>query len=110
MAVPSCMIPGKTIDNLSEDFRSAVKVEKYRFGKEALYVPEGLRWKYLPYAAIEKAEESFRVISAGHCVPVREKRPEIDLATENGTVHIQLEKQDSLRKVMGFLKPSDSAD
>ena len=110
MAALSCMIPGKNLDNVKEDFRSAVKIEQYRFGKEALYVPEGLRWKYLPYTAIEKAEESFRVISAGHCVPVREKRPEIDLSTEIGTVHIQLEKQDSLRKVMGFLKPSGSAD
>ena len=58
MAAPSCMIPGKNLDNVKEDFRSAVKIEQYRFGKEALYVPEGLRWKYLPYTAIEKAEAS----------------------------------------------------
>lgn len=104
MAVPVSMVPGKSIDNVKEDFRSAQKVEQYRVGKNALYFPEGLRWKYLPLTAIEKADESFRVISAGHCVPVREKRPELDLVTEIGTVHLQLEKPESLRMVMEFLK------
>ena len=110
MFKPKCLIAGKELPNVEEDYRASVKVEQYRVGKEALYLPEGLRWNYLPLSEIRSAADSHRVISAGHCVPVREKRPEIDLSTEIGTVHIQLEKQDSLRKVMGFLKPSGSAD
>ncbi len=102
MATPVCMTE-KGIENVREDFRGAQKVEQYRVGREALYLPEGLRWKYLPLRAIRKAEESFRVISAGHCVPVREKRPEIDLDTEAGTVHLQLEKQESLQKILDAL-------
>ena len=40
------------------------------------------------------------MISAGHCVPVREKRPEIDIFLPGQTVHLQLEKQESMQKIM----------
>ena len=65
-------ITSAALPNPEEDFRSAARVEQYRISEAALYVPEGFHWKYIPLSAVEKAEESFRVISAGHCVPVRE--------------------------------------
>ena len=100
MAAPNCMLKGKEIPNVKEDFRGARLVEQYRLGNRALYLPEGLRWNYIPLSEIRKAEESFRVISAGHCVPVREKRPEIDLVTDNGSVHLQLEKQENMKLIL----------
>lgn len=33
-------------------------------------------------------------------MPVREKRPEIDICTEEGTVHLQLEKQESMTEIL----------
>ena len=75
----------------------------------ALYLPEGLRWKYIPLSAIDRAEESFRVISAGHCVPVREKRPEIDLHVGDETVHLQLEKQESMQKILDAIRAKSQA-
>ena len=104
MAKPVCIVPGKELPDAAEDFRTAKRIEQYRVSEKALYLPEGLRWKYLPFDAVDKAEESFRVISAGHCVPVREKRPEIDLMTEAGTVHISLEKQANMQKLLESLK------
>ena len=65
MFAPIPLIENQTIENVKEDFKSSAKVEQYRIGKEALYLPEGLRWRYLPYHAIAGADESFRVISAG---------------------------------------------
>ncbi len=103
MFAPIPLIENQTIENVKEDFKSSTKVEQYRIGKKALYLPEGLRWRYLPYHAIAGADESFRVISAGHCVPVREKRPEIDLSTEIGPVHLSLEKPDSMKKLLEAL-------
>ena len=70
MAKLVCVIPGKELSNPDRDFRSAVRVEQYRISGEALFIPEGFHWKYYPLSAVDKAEESFRVISAGHCVPV----------------------------------------
>ena len=103
MLTPKCMIEGQELANVREDFQAAKRIEQYRIGKCALYFPEGLRWKYLPYDAISEIKESFRVISAGHCVPVREKRPEIDLITKAGTFHISLEKEESMRAVLEML-------
>ena len=101
------MFPGKELDNPEEDFRTAVRVEQYRVSDKALYIPEGFRWKVLPFAAVDKAENSFRVISAGHCVPVREKRPEIDLLTAAGTIHISLEKPESMQKILDLLQTGE---
>ena len=100
MAKPVCMVQGAELPDASEDFRSARRVEQYRVSDHALYLPEGLRWKYLPFGVIDRAEESFRVISAGHCVPIREKRPELDLLVGGETVHLQLEKQASLQAIL----------
>ena len=104
MFAPVCMVAGKEIPDIKEDFRSARRIEQYRISGKALYLPEGLRWRYLPLTEIRKADESFRVISAGHCVPVREKRPELDLETEAGTIHLQLEKQESLQAILDAMK------
>ncbi|MBP5743857.1 MAG: hypothetical protein J6W44_02965 [Oscillospiraceae bacterium] len=104
MFTPSCMLDGREIENAKEDFRDAQRIEQYRVSKAALYIPDGMRWKYIPLNANSQMEESFRVISAGHCVPVREKRPEVDLITEAGTVHISLEKQANMQKLLEILR------
>ena len=49
MAKPVCMVPGKELSDAAEDFRSAKRIEQYRVSEKALYLPEGLRWKYLPF-------------------------------------------------------------
>ena len=100
----NCFIPGKEIEGIEEDFRSAQKIEQYRLGKAAIYIPEGFRWNYIPLQAITKADESFRVISGGHCVPIREKRPEIDLVTAAGTYHVSLEKEESMQTILEMLE------
>ena len=104
MFTPVCMVEGKLIDRVKEDFKDALRVEQYRISNRALYLPEGLRWKYIPLGEIEKVEESFRVISAGHCVPVREKRPELDLTVGSEIVHLQLEKETSMQTILSAIK------
>ena len=104
MAVLNCIIKGKEIENVKEDFRNSERVEQFRIGSSALYLPEGLRWKYIPFGEIQNAEESFRVISAGHCVPVREKRPELDISTSAGVFHVSLEKKESMTKILEAIR------
>ena len=104
MFTPTCMISGKELDDVQSDFKSSRKVEQYRISEQALYLPEGLRWKYIPLKEIQHAEESFRVISAGHCVPVREKRPELDLSIGDQTVHLQLEKKENMQKILDAIR------
>ena len=85
MAKPVCMVPGKELSDAAEDFRSAKRIEQYRVSEKALYLPEGLRWKYLPFSAIDKA-------------------PELDLTVGSETVHLQLEKSASMQTVLDALK------
>lgn len=103
MFKPKCLIAGKELPNVEEDFRAAVKIEQYRVGKEALYLPEGMRWNYLPLVEIQSAANSHRVVSAGHCVTVREERPALKLETGIGPMTLNLEKSESLAKMLALI-------
>ena len=100
MATPQSLLEGKTIDNVKEDFRAARRVEQYRLGAAALYLPQGLRWGYIPLREIRSAQASRRVISAGHCVTVREEKPAVDLQTDAGLTTLNLERQESVQLVL----------
>ena len=100
MANPNCLVKGTEIENAKEDLRGAEKVEQYRLGKAALYLPRGFQWDYIPYKAILKAEPTHRIISAGHCVTVREEKPAVDVTTADGTITLNLEKPASMQKIL----------
>ena len=40
--------------SLKEDFKKSVRVEKFRIGEKAVYVPAGFSWKYLLKKDIDK--------------------------------------------------------
>ena len=103
MAKFNCLIPGKELSDLKEDFRAAQKLEQYRLGRLALYLPRGLAWDYLPLSEIRSAHPSHRTISAGHCVTVREEKPAVDLDTDTGSFTLNLEKPASARAVLKAL-------
>lgn len=81
-----------TIEDPAADFRSARKLEQYRLGEKALYMPCGFKWDYIPLSCIESAEESHRCISSGKCVSVTEKRPSVDINTTAGQLKLNFEK------------------
>ncbi len=103
MAKFNSLIPGTEITGAAEDFRGALKVEQYRVGKEAVYLPAGFKWEYIPTAAITAAEDSHRNITAGHCVTVTERKPAVELTTAAGGFTLKLEKQDSVGKILDAL-------
>lgn len=103
MFTPTPQFPDFTISDPAGDFRAAQRIEQYRLGAEALYLPVGLRWHYIPLSAVEKAEKAHRVISAGHCVTVREERPALRLETRGGPVLLNLEKAASLPRLLEAL-------
>lgn len=100
MFEPKCLIPGKEIPHVREDFRTAQRVEQYRVGNVALYMPEGLRWNYVPFNEIQNAEESFRVLPGGHCNPIRAKKPTLEITTSAGLHSIPLDRPGSAGKIL----------
>lgn len=104
MAEPKSLIEGASIASPGEDFKSAVRVEQYRVSRQALYIPAGLRWRYLPFSAIKKAEESHDSVTAGHCVTVTEKRPALLAVTEKESFTFPMEKAASLQKILAAIR------
>jgi hypothetical protein len=104
MAKFNSLISGVEIASAAEDFRAALKVEQYRIGKEAVYIPSGFSWNYVPLAAVSAAEDSHRSVTAGHCVTVTERKPAVDLVTEAGTFTLNLERPGSVQQILDALK------
>ena len=88
---PETLIPGKTIDGVNEDLRAAERVEQYRLGKAAVYIPAGLKWKYIPRSEILEAAADHRTVNAGHCVTVQVRTPSLRLVTAAGAFDLNLE-------------------
>lgn len=103
MAKFNSLVSGVELANPAEDFRGALKVEQYRVGKEAVYIPSGFSWNYVPLSAVSAAEESHRNVTAGHCVTVTERKPAVDLATGAGNVTLNLERPESIGKILEAL-------
>ena len=99
----TCLLPGKEIASPAEDFRSAARVEQYRVGSAAVYIPSGFSWEYVPLNALTRAEESHRNITAGHCVTVTERKPAVELVTESDSFTLSLDKSESVRKILSLL-------
>ena len=97
------LIENCCIENPAEDFSKAQKIEQYRLGELALYIPAGFKWDYLPHDAVESLEESHRNISSGKCVSVTEKKPVVNLNTNAGVIKLNLEMPDSVGKILNLL-------
>ena len=105
MFTPETLIPGKTVENVKDDFRQAARIEQYRLGGEAVYIPAGIRWNYIPRREILSASASRRTVSAGHCVTVEVRTPLLELETSAGRFDLNLEKQGSLETFLAALTP-----
>ena len=104
MAAPSSLIEGKSIPSPADDFRKAQRIEQYRASAQALYIPAGFRWNYIPVSAMEDLGESHRSVTAGHCVTVTERRPSLFLRAGGRDFELPLEKPDSAKKLLAALK------
>ena len=100
MAKYNSLIPGVEIANAAEDFRGALKIEQYRVGKEAVYLPAGFKWEYVPLCAVVSADGSHRSVTAGHCVTVTERKPAVALITDTGSFTLNLDRIESVQKIL----------
>ena len=103
MAIPKSLVEGFEIPSPAEDLKKARRIEQYRLGEQAIYIPSGLRWGYVPLDAVQTAEQSHRSVTAGKCVAVTEKRPSLLLRTPRGEFLLPLEKTESLQTLLAAL-------
>ena len=103
MARFTSMVSASVLADPSADFKTAKRVEQYRISPSALYIPCGLSWKYIPLSEIDKAEESHRTVSAGHCVTVELRRPALEVTFKGGETSLNLEKDESLKTLLEIM-------
>ncbi len=103
MFTPESLIPGITVTDARKDLRDAERIEQYRLGKKAVYIPAGLKWNYIPRSAIQSASSSHRTVSAGHCVTVEVKTPALEIVTAEKSFDLHLEKAASLDRFLEVL-------
>ena len=104
MAAPSSLIEGVSIPSPAQDLKQAKRIEQYRVSSQAVYIPAGLRWTYIPVSAIESAEGSHRSVTAGHCVTVTERLPSLTIRAGGQDFTLPLEKPDSPDKLLAALR------
>ena len=75
--------------SLKEDFKKSVRVEKFRIGEKAVYIPAGFSWKYLLKKDIDKV--------------IKGKAPAIRLRHRSGEEILELEKEKSAQKALELL-------
>ena len=102
MFTPESLIPGIVLDDVKADFKAAERIEQW---KDAVYIPAGLKWNYVPRRAIRSAEASHRTVNAGHCVTVRVRTPALTIVTDAESFELSLEKQASLDRFLAVLAP-----
>ena len=107
MFTPESLIPGISIPDARKDLRGAEKIEQYRLGNEAVYIPAGLKWKYIPRSSIQSASSSHRTVSAGHCVTVEVKTPSLEIVTSAGSFDLHMEKTASLERFLECLNAEE---
>ena len=103
MFKPATLIPGTELNDVKKDFSSADRIEQYRLGKEAVYIPAGLKWNYIPKSSILSVNSSQRTVSAGHCVTVEVRTPSLEIVTSAGPFELHLEKKSSLDRFLDDL-------
>ena len=105
MAVPRTLVPGCTVEGAGDDLASAVRIEKYRLGEKAVYLPEGFKWNYIPRSLIREMSSFETNVRAGHCVTVRITRPTLELKTDSGTFRLDFDREERLEKMREMLSP-----
>lgn len=98
--------------SLREDYKKSVRVEKFRIGEKAVYIPAGFSWKYLLKKDIDKITKAKWVIQSDNCcAPWSTEAPALRLWHRDGEEILELEKEKSAEKALNLLglRPHDSA-
>ena len=90
---------------VKEDFRKSRRIEKYRIGEAAVYIPAGFAWKYLLLKDIQKVIRGRWFIQSDNGVaPFAMEAPAIRLRFPDGEEILQLEKKKNAESVLALLE------
>ncbi len=93
------------LEDVREDFRESRRLEKYRLGEKALYIPAGFRWHYLPLREIGEYRPVTRLIESDNGVaPFSMEVPSVRIFFHGKNEVLELEKEKSVRSFLDALE------
>ncbi len=91
--------------SLREDFKKSVRIEKFRIGEKAVYIPSGFSWKYLRKEEIETIiKGKWLIQSENGIAPWAKEAPAIRLRHRGGEEILELEKEKSAQRALELLE------
>lgn len=100
--IPSDEAPKE--DFLKEDFKKSLRVEKFRIGKKAVYIPAGFFWKYLLKEDIRLVIKGRWLIQSDNGIaPFSMEAPALRLRHPGGETVLELEKEKNALKALELI-------
>ena len=90
--------------DLKGDFKNSVRVEKFRIGEKAVYIPAGFSWKYLLKEDILSVRKcKWLIRSENGVAPWAIEAPALRLAHADGETILELEKEKNAQKALALI-------
>jgi hypothetical protein len=90
--------------DLKGDFKNSVRVEKFRIGEKAVYIPAGFSWKYLLKEDILSVRKcKWLIRSENGVAPWAIEAPALRLAHAGGETILELEKEKNAQKALALI-------
>ena len=94
----------QNVHRIKEDFRNSVRVEKFRIGEKAVYIPAGFSWKYLLKEDIRSVRKcKWLIRSENGVAPWAIEAPALRLAHAGGETILELEKEKNAQKALALI-------
>lgn len=101
------LLPSGGLQNeqfIIEDFKKSKRVEKYRIGEKAVYIPAGFSWKYLLKEDIQLVRKGKWLIQSENGVaPFSMEAPALRLRHPGGESVLELEKEKNAEKALALI-------
>lgn len=89
---------------MREDFKKSVRVEKFRIGEKAIYIPAGFSWKYLLKEDVRSLKKGKWFIQSENGVaPFAMEAPALRLQHAGGETILELEKEKNAQKALDLI-------
>lgn len=101
------LVPSEASNNddlMKEDFKKSVRVEKFRIGEKAIYIPAGFSWKYLLKEDIRSLKKGRWFIQSENGVaPFAMEAPALRIQHSGGETILELEKEKNALKALDLI-------
>ena len=99
------LLDGATLANPKEEFKTSKRFEKYRMSANALFIPAGFSWNYLPLKEITRFKKVTRLITSDNGVcPFSMEAPGIRIHFRDEQDLIEVEKEKNAEAMLSLIR------